>query len=92
MANAYHTNQTVQKSLDTFANYGGSDQMLIDAVNEKIKGTQGNNMSTVDYVAQTQQKENTQLMSGDKVITDEIARQAQIPEQIKDRYFGEEGI
>lgn len=95
IAGAYHSNPVVQSSLDKFARYGGSDQMLIDAVNEKARKTQapaGSVMTTADYVAQQGNKEQNQIMSGDKIITDEIARVAKIPEGLKDKYFGEEGI
>lgn len=97
MAKAYFENPTVQKSLDTFAQYGGSDQMLIDAVKAKQpKATDGNVQTTMEYQAnlakQQEQKQTEGMMNGDKIITDEIAREAKIPEQLKDTYFGETGI
>lgn len=97
MAKAYFENPTVQKSLDTFAQYGGSDQMLIDAVKAKQpKVIDGNVQTTMEYQAnlakQQEQKQTESMMNGDKIITDEIAREAKIPDQLKDAYFGETGI
>lgn len=98
MINAYDTNPTVQRALDRFAQYGGSDQMLIDAVNaKKAKTPQGNEQTTMEYQAnlanqQQQARETDSILNGDKTITDEIARTAKIPEQMKDYYFGDAGI
>ena len=71
--------------------------MLIDAVKAKQpKATDGNVQTTMEYQAnlakQQEQKQTEGMMNGDKIITDEIAREAKIPEQLKDTYFGETGI
>lgn len=116
MISAYDSNPKIQQAFDKFAQLGGSDQMLIDAVTAKqsskipagwdaqtyanfkaanpglepdaqdtaMMQNAGNNQTTADYLAKT--------INGDKIITDEIARTAQIPTQLKDKYFGDAGI
>ena len=100
MVNAYDTNDTVRNSLDAFAQFGGSDQMLIDAIDAKKRTTESKDMTTPEYLASltaadtsnNEQMQVDKIMNGDKIITDEIARTAAIPEALKDRYFGDGGI
>ena len=100
MVNAYDTNDTVRNSLDAFAQFGGSDQMLIDAIDAKKRTTESKDMTTPEYLASltaadtsnNEQMQVDKIMNGDKIITDEFARTAAIPEALKDRYFGDGGI
>lgn len=103
IANAYASNPDLQQNLDQYAQAGGSDQMLVDAINEKNKAKQDiGDMTTGDYLgAVTGNKEQTGvvdntsmtgLVQGNKLITDEIARTANIPKELKDLYFGDEGL
>ncbi len=96
MAAAYHNDPNAQKALDAFAQAGGSDQMLIDAVKEKNVSKTPNNMSTADYIGSIQQQTNDQtvnnLVASDPLIKAEIARTANIPNNLKDLYLGDEGL
>jgi hypothetical protein len=97
LAKAYFENPTVQKALDTFAQYGGSDDMLDQAIKSKQSKTPtGNVQSTMEYQAslanQQEQKQTEGMMNGDKVITDELARTAKLPQELANRYFGDAGI
>lgn len=94
---AYNTNPSIRKSFDTYGQYGGSDELLAEAFSKKqSKVEQPNTQSTMEYKANLEQQQEAKqtegIMDGNKLITNEIARTAKIPEQYKDLYFGDAGI
>jgi len=93
---AYDTNPTVRNSLDIFGQYGGSDQMIEDAISSKTRAKTPVGMTTDQYLstigqpnAEKQKLEAT--LRGDKIIADEIARESGIQQQYKDAYLGNDG-
>lgn len=106
ITNAYYNNENVKKAIDSYIQAGGSDQMILDKFAEKQTQPAGKTMSTSDYLASlngstaqqpTQDSGYTEPVPSpytqspnSKLIQDEIARESNIPDDLRKLYFGDE--
>ena len=99
MNQAMQTNPQLQQLMQSFQNYGGDVANVASKISEPVAGTEQNIQSTGDYLAgitnpmankQAEEQALNDLIPEKAVYQEEIMRQASIPQDLVDLYFGTE--